>query len=182
MSAAERWPLQWYAAVLLVAASSQAKPSRKLCSRWLNRVRSDRMRRWTRLSGLWTSASDRARIAVATQQLLIDPSVADRCARPRPKQNFVAVGTNDGQIAMYQLNFTTVHGLYQVGGSASGTATLPPISLHEAAHSCSTSWPKDGCVCPSVSAAELRTTRAPMGPLRFRACNSCRSDTRTAST
>ena len=38
-----------------------------------------------------------------------------RCVRPRPKHNFVAIGTNDGQIAVYQLNFTTVHGLYQVG-------------------------------------------------------------------
>jgi len=34
-------------------------------------------------------------------------------ARQRPKQNFVAVGTNDGQIALYQLIFSTVHGLYQ---------------------------------------------------------------------
>eukprot|EP01065_Artemidia_motanka_P014262 TRINITY_DN1821_c0_g1_i1.p1 TRINITY_DN1821_c0_g1~~TRINITY_DN1821_c0_g1_i1.p1 ORF type:complete len:1247 (+),score=460.03 TRINITY_DN1821_c0_g1_i1:89-3829(+) len=33
--------------------------------------------------------------------------------RQRPKQNFVAIGTNDGQIAMYQLVFSTVHGLYQ---------------------------------------------------------------------
>ena len=70
----------------------------------------------------------------------------DRCARPRPKQNFVAVGTNDGQIAMYQLNFTTVHGLYQVGrwlGPLSGTATLPILRFHvitawsaREAHSC----------------------------------------------
>eukprot|EP01006_Ploeotia_vitrea_P032643 TRINITY_DN64821_c0_g1_i1.p1 TRINITY_DN64821_c0_g1~~TRINITY_DN64821_c0_g1_i1.p1 ORF type:complete len:1202 (-),score=127.96 TRINITY_DN64821_c0_g1_i1:106-3711(-) len=33
--------------------------------------------------------------------------------RQRPKQNFVAVGTNDGTITMYQLIFSTVHGLYQ---------------------------------------------------------------------
>jgi len=33
--------------------------------------------------------------------------------RQRPKQNFVAIGTNDGQIAVYQLIFSTVHGLYQ---------------------------------------------------------------------
>jgi len=32
---------------------------------------------------------------------------------PRPRQNFVAVGCNDGTVAMYQLNFSTVHGLYQ---------------------------------------------------------------------
>eukprot|EP01002_Notosolenus_urceolatus_P013184 NODE_43_length_3237_cov_15.831556_g34_i0.p1 GENE.NODE_43_length_3237_cov_15.831556_g34_i0~~NODE_43_length_3237_cov_15.831556_g34_i0.p1 ORF type:complete len:1042 (+),score=386.07 NODE_43_length_3237_cov_15.831556_g34_i0:156-3128(+) len=31
----------------------------------------------------------------------------------KPKQNFVAVGTNDGVIAVYQLIFSTVHGLYQ---------------------------------------------------------------------
>jgi intraflagellar transport protein 122 len=31
----------------------------------------------------------------------------------RPKQNYVAVGMNDGTVAMYQLIFSTVHGLYQ---------------------------------------------------------------------
>eukprot|EP01079_Euglenida_sp_SAG-EU17-18_P011137 gene11137-300_t len=35
------------------------------------------------------------------------------CCRQRPKQNYVAVGTNDGVVAMYQLIFATVHGLYQ---------------------------------------------------------------------
>ncbi|KAJ1630940.1 hypothetical protein T492DRAFT_870790, partial [Pavlovales sp. CCMP2436] len=33
--------------------------------------------------------------------------------KPRPKANFVAVGSQDGTIAMYQLQFHTVHGLYQ---------------------------------------------------------------------
>jgi len=32
---------------------------------------------------------------------------------PRPKQNYVAVGCNDGTVAVYQLVFATVHGLYQ---------------------------------------------------------------------
>jgi intraflagellar transport protein 122 len=35
------------------------------------------------------------------------------CAAARPKQNYVAVGCNDGTITMYQLVFSTVHGLYQ---------------------------------------------------------------------
>lgn len=35
------------------------------------------------------------------------------CAKPRPKQNYVAVGCNKGTIAVYQLIFSTVHGLYQ---------------------------------------------------------------------
>lgn len=35
------------------------------------------------------------------------------CAAPRPKHNHVAVGTEDGSIALYQLVFSTVHGLYQ---------------------------------------------------------------------
>ncbi|KAI8925767.1 hypothetical protein BC831DRAFT_459392 [Entophlyctis helioformis] len=30
----------------------------------------------------------------------------------RPKQNFIAVGSNDGTISMYQIIFNTVHGLY----------------------------------------------------------------------
>ena len=35
------------------------------------------------------------------------------CVAQRPKLNFVAMGTNDGLIATYQLVFSTVHGLYQ---------------------------------------------------------------------
>eukprot|EP01047_Picozoa_sp_COSAG01_P070906 COSAG01_NODE_10870_length_2065_cov_5.939471_2_plen_106_part_01 len=35
------------------------------------------------------------------------------CAAARPKQNYVAVGCNDGTITMYQLIFSTVHGLYR---------------------------------------------------------------------
>lgn len=35
------------------------------------------------------------------------------CAAGRPKHNFVAVGRQDGTIAMHQLVFNTVHGLYQ---------------------------------------------------------------------
>ena len=34
-------------------------------------------------------------------------------AKQKPKQNYVAVGTNSGQIMMQQLIFSTVHGLYQ---------------------------------------------------------------------
>lgn len=30
-----------------------------------------------------------------------------------PKQNYVAVGCHDGTIALYQLIFSTVHGLYK---------------------------------------------------------------------
>lgn len=32
--------------------------------------------------------------------------------KPRPKANYVAVGCEDGSIAMLQLVFATVHGLY----------------------------------------------------------------------
>eukprot|EP00052_Salpingoeca_macrocollata_P008243 m.65502 g.65502 ORF g.65502 m.65502 type:complete len:1216 (+) comp16496_c0_seq1:48-3695(+) len=35
------------------------------------------------------------------------------CTAVRPKQNYVAVGCNDGTIALYQLIFSTVHGLYK---------------------------------------------------------------------
>ena len=35
------------------------------------------------------------------------------CAAPRPKQNYVAVGCEDGSITMHQLIFSTVHGLYK---------------------------------------------------------------------
>eukprot|EP00033_Pygsuia_biforma_P001760 GCRY01001970.1.p1 GENE.GCRY01001970.1~~GCRY01001970.1.p1 ORF type:complete len:1226 (+),score=346.97 GCRY01001970.1:229-3906(+) len=34
------------------------------------------------------------------------------CCRVRPHHNAVAVGCNDGTISMYQLHFSTVHGLY----------------------------------------------------------------------
>ncbi len=35
------------------------------------------------------------------------------CVKPRPKNNFVAIGCDDGTLATYQLIFSTVHGLYQ---------------------------------------------------------------------
>uniref|UniRef100_A0A7S0VDQ0 Intraflagellar transport protein 122 homolog n=1 Tax=Polytomella parva TaxID=51329 RepID=A0A7S0VDQ0_9CHLO len=35
------------------------------------------------------------------------------CVRARPKHNFVAVGSESGSISMYQMIFSTVHGLYQ---------------------------------------------------------------------
>ena len=35
------------------------------------------------------------------------------CCAPRPGANYVAVGCNDGTICMYQLLFSTVHGLYR---------------------------------------------------------------------
>jgi hypothetical protein len=31
-----------------------------------------------------------------------------------PNQSVVAIGTNDGLVEVYRLNFTLVHGLYQV--------------------------------------------------------------------
>ena len=35
------------------------------------------------------------------------------CVRAHPKQNYVAVGSDDGSITVYQLVFSTVHGLYR---------------------------------------------------------------------
>ena len=35
------------------------------------------------------------------------------CVRSRPRHNFIAVGCEDGTIAVYQISFSTVHGLYQ---------------------------------------------------------------------
>ena len=35
------------------------------------------------------------------------------CCVPRPNANYVAIGCNDGSITMYQLVFSTVHGLYR---------------------------------------------------------------------
>lgn len=40
------------------------------------------------------------------------PALPPRCVRPRPKHNFVAVGSEGGTISMHQLIFSTVHGLY----------------------------------------------------------------------
>jgi intraflagellar transport protein 122 len=34
------------------------------------------------------------------------------CVRPRPRNNFVALGCEDGTIACYQLIFSTVHGAF----------------------------------------------------------------------
>lgn len=35
------------------------------------------------------------------------------CCAPRPNSNYVALGCQDGTVAYYQLNFSTVHGLYK---------------------------------------------------------------------
>lgn len=57
-------------------------------------------------------------VALCTKEGTRLTTIAERenwvwCARPRPKQNFIAVGCEDGSISMYQLIFSTVHGLYQ---------------------------------------------------------------------
>ncbi len=49
-------------------------------------------------------------------------------AKARPKQNYVAVAGNDGSVTLYQLIFSTVHGLYQ--------ARMPGRRLHDLAASC----------------------------------------------
>lgn len=57
-------------------------------------------------------------VALCTKEGTRLTTIAERenwvwCGCPRPKQNFIAVGCEDGTIAMYQLIFSTVHGLYQ---------------------------------------------------------------------
>ena len=66
---------------------------------------------------LTVGGTDR-KVALCTKEGTRLTTIAERdnwvwCARPRPKQNFIAVGCEDGSIAMYQLIFSTVHGLYQ---------------------------------------------------------------------
>eukprot|EP00899_Mesostigma_viride_P007013 jgi/Mesvir1/16312/Mv12764-RA.1 len=58
------------------------------------------------------------KVSLATKEGTTLTTMAERddwvwCIRPRPKQNYIAVGCNDGTISMYQLIFSTVHGLYQ---------------------------------------------------------------------
>eukprot|EP00873_Tetraselmis_striata_P015075 jgi/Tetstr1/435339/TSEL_024257.t1 len=66
---------------------------------------------------LCMGGSDR-KVALCTKEGTRLTTIAERenwvwCGCPRPKQNFIAVGCEDGTIAMYQLIFSTVHGLYQ---------------------------------------------------------------------
>ncbi|WZN66107.1 intraflagellar transport protein 122 [Chloropicon roscoffensis] len=35
------------------------------------------------------------------------------CAKPRPKHNYLAMGCEDGTVAVHQISFSTVHGLYR---------------------------------------------------------------------
>ena len=35
------------------------------------------------------------------------------CCAAKPEQNYIAVGCQDGTVALYQLLFSTVHGLYK---------------------------------------------------------------------
>ena len=58
------------------------------------------------------------KVTLATKEGTPLVKICDRsswvwCAAPRPKQNYVAVGCEDGSISMHQLIFSTVHGLYQ---------------------------------------------------------------------
>mmetsp|Transcript_3049 Transcript_3049/g.4655 ORF Transcript_3049/g.4655 Transcript_3049/m.4655 type:complete len:1198 (+) Transcript_3049:84-3677(+) len=58
------------------------------------------------------------KVSLATKEGVRLTTIAERedwvwCVRPRPKQNYVALGCNDGSLAVYQLIFSTVHGLYQ---------------------------------------------------------------------
>ena len=65
-------------------------------------------------------------------------SIAERddwvwCCAPRPGQNYAVIGCNDGTIAMYQLIFSTVHGLYKdrcVGGWGGGGDDCMAIAGH----------------------------------------------------
>mmetsp|Transcript_26127 Transcript_26127/g.60322 ORF Transcript_26127/g.60322 Transcript_26127/m.60322 type:complete len:1204 (+) Transcript_26127:58-3669(+) len=66
---------------------------------------------------LCLGGSDR-KVSLWTKEGVRLTNVAERadwvwCVRPRPKQNYVAVGCNDGTLTMHQLMFSTVHGLYQ---------------------------------------------------------------------
>ncbi|XRB06728.1 intraflagellar transport protein 122 [Pycnococcus provasolii] len=58
------------------------------------------------------------RVSLCTTEGVRLTTVAERSSwvwacKPRPGMNFVAVGCEDGSIAMYQLIFSTIHGLYQ---------------------------------------------------------------------
>ena len=50
-------------------------------------------------------------------------------ARHRPKSNFIAVGCDNGSVTMYQLTFSTVHGLYQVRRQQQPCQELRPARL-----------------------------------------------------
>ena len=70
------------------------------------------------------SGSDR-KASLWTKEGVRLTAIAERddwvwCCVPRPNQNFVVLGCNDGTIAMYQLMFSTVHGLYKGRCTASG--------------------------------------------------------------
>jgi intraflagellar transport protein 122 len=51
-------------------------------------------------------------------------------AKARPRQNYVAVAANDGTVTLYQLIFSTVHGLYQV------PSTCPVLDMRSCACVC----------------------------------------------
>jgi len=58
------------------------------------------------------------KVGLITKEGMRLTTIAERdswvwCVKPRPKQNYVVVGCEDGTLSMYQLIFSTVHGLYQ---------------------------------------------------------------------
>ena len=73
---------------------------------------------WTKDGVKLTSVAERdgwmwaVSMACMRVQVVHDPRPFLQVA-PRPKQNFVCVGSDDGTLTVFQLVFSTVHGLYQ---------------------------------------------------------------------
>lgn len=55
---------------------------------------------------LWTKHGNKLTSAATTEKWVW-------CAKQRPGHNYVAVGTEEGELSMHKLVFSTVHGLYQ---------------------------------------------------------------------
>jgi hypothetical protein len=105
-------------------------------------------------------------------------------AKARPRQNYVAVADNDGSVTLYQLIFSTVHGLYQVCDA------VPPPPLRDRFPA--VSGPTlPGCEAPHVALLKpcprCEVPPPPLRERRLRACcvpyraALCRTGTRTVT-
>jgi len=125
------WSIQWNPSrdevsdILAVACWDQTLSFYELAGQQMQQVGRDKQlgfdpccaRHFSNGEYLCISGSDR-KASLWTKEGVRLTSIAERedwvwtCV-PRPNQNFVALGCNDGTITMYKLNFANVHGIYK---------------------------------------------------------------------
>ena len=84
------------------------------------------------------------------------------CVSAHPKKNFVAVGSEDGSIAVYQLLFSTVHGLYHDRYAFRQDSLQAAAAVHCTSTSLHIDFLDDACwTCCCTFVISLHVTASP---------------------